>query len=415
LPYLRNSLIVWTREAIDGIESGKRRQLSASYRYDADMTSGTYEGQPYDGVMRNIRFNHVALVEEGRAGPDVLVDDSLPPDMGIYTMKLSRRAIVAQGALAGWLRPKLANDAKLPDLKAVFHGATAANWKEAKPHIVTRLTDAVRGKLAEDANLREVHGFLDSLDHEGNDQTEPDEMEVVDRRAKDAGEKGGEEKLGGFDETPEEKEERERKEREAKDRRRAKDRRAHDESEEEMKERHEREAKDRRAEDESEEEMKERHEREAKDARDRRAKDARRAHDESEEERKERKEKEERERREAEDRRRASDKAAMDAAINAALAGERKRHVDIREAERVVRPWIGELTMAQDSAEAVYRLALESLGVDVKGVHPSAYRAILQVQPKPGDRPASARLAMDAAGESDFAKRFPNLAAVRHY
>lgn len=40
------------------------------------MTPGTYEGQPYDGRMTNIRGNHVALVEKGRAGPDVLVYDT---------------------------------------------------------------------------------------------------------------------------------------------------------------------------------------------------------------------------------------------------------------------------------------------------------------------------------------------------
>lgn len=75
-PYLFNSLAVWARDAIDGIEDETRKQLSASYRYDADMTRGTYKGEAYDGVMRNIRANHVALVPEGRAGSDVAVADA---------------------------------------------------------------------------------------------------------------------------------------------------------------------------------------------------------------------------------------------------------------------------------------------------------------------------------------------------
>jgi hypothetical protein len=75
-PYLDNSLVIWVQDAIDGVESGKQQEISCAYYYDADMTPGVYEGVKYDGVMRNIRGNHVALVEEGRAGPDVLVNDS---------------------------------------------------------------------------------------------------------------------------------------------------------------------------------------------------------------------------------------------------------------------------------------------------------------------------------------------------
>ena len=74
-PYLRNSLAIWRQEDIDDIVSRDRCELSMGYRYDADMTPGSFEGERYDGVMRNIIFNHCALVEFGRAGPDVVVGD----------------------------------------------------------------------------------------------------------------------------------------------------------------------------------------------------------------------------------------------------------------------------------------------------------------------------------------------------
>jgi hypothetical protein len=77
-PYLDNSLTVWTKEAIDAINNSEKKQLSMGYHYDPDMTPGrTADGEDFDGVMRNIRVNHVALVEQGRAGPDVVVADSL--------------------------------------------------------------------------------------------------------------------------------------------------------------------------------------------------------------------------------------------------------------------------------------------------------------------------------------------------
>lgn len=75
-PYLRADLSCWTRVAIDGIESNAQKQLSASYRYKADMTPGTYNGVRYDGRMTGISGNHVALVPVGRAGADVVVQDS---------------------------------------------------------------------------------------------------------------------------------------------------------------------------------------------------------------------------------------------------------------------------------------------------------------------------------------------------
>jgi hypothetical protein len=40
------------------------------------MQPGVYEGQHFDGIMTEIRGNHVALVRDGRAGGDVLVADS---------------------------------------------------------------------------------------------------------------------------------------------------------------------------------------------------------------------------------------------------------------------------------------------------------------------------------------------------
>lgn len=58
------------------IKAGKR-ELSAGYRCIYDMTAGVYNGQSYDAVQRKIRGNHLALVTEGRMGPDVAVMDRL--------------------------------------------------------------------------------------------------------------------------------------------------------------------------------------------------------------------------------------------------------------------------------------------------------------------------------------------------
>lgn len=90
-PYVKVTLSFWDAGAIAGIESGQYKELSSGYAYDADMTSGEFEGQHYDGIMRNIRANHVAQVRKGRVGSDVVVNDSINEED--ERMKMNKDAI----------------------------------------------------------------------------------------------------------------------------------------------------------------------------------------------------------------------------------------------------------------------------------------------------------------------------------
>lgn len=85
-------LTFWDDEAISLIDSEKMEQLSYSYYFDPVMTPGDFEGVAYDGVMRNIHGNHLALVERGRIGRDAVISDSLPPEMRL-NMKLKKGAL----------------------------------------------------------------------------------------------------------------------------------------------------------------------------------------------------------------------------------------------------------------------------------------------------------------------------------
>lgn len=77
-PYVKAALVVTDADAVRAIEDGSMRELSCAYRYDPLWEAGTFEGVDYDFIMTNIRGNHVALVEEGRAGSDVVVADAKP-------------------------------------------------------------------------------------------------------------------------------------------------------------------------------------------------------------------------------------------------------------------------------------------------------------------------------------------------
>lgn len=71
--FVRLPLNVFDGETIEAMARGKV-QISVGYVCDLDMAAGTApSGERYDAVQRNIRVNHVALVDEGRAGPDARV------------------------------------------------------------------------------------------------------------------------------------------------------------------------------------------------------------------------------------------------------------------------------------------------------------------------------------------------------
>jgi hypothetical protein len=114
-PYLDADLCVWDATAIAGIETDKVRELSCAYRYVPVMEPGEFEGQPYDGRMTEIQGNHLALVEVGRAGSDVVVADRNPFILKESAMKMSKLGKALFAALCA-ASPVLAADSALPAL-----------------------------------------------------------------------------------------------------------------------------------------------------------------------------------------------------------------------------------------------------------------------------------------------------------
>lgn len=285
--YLKCSLAVWDAEAIAGIESGEQVELSSAYRYTADMTAGEFEGRHYDGVMRDIVGNHVALVDVGRAGRDVVVSDADP----FHERKTMKLKAGAKARIQAAVQPLLAQDAELsPDELLQVIGSLNNEVQTAQDD----------GKELPPENVENVGTDEDGQD-DGENNSAPAEDEEPEKTAEDEAPEAPE---GGAPKP-------------------------------------------------------------AQDA--------------------------------------AISKMAMDAAIQKAVAAERKRAQALAAAQREVAHIVGDVAM--DNAADVYKFALEQSGIDVTGVHPSAYRAMVGMLGKPKQP-----MAQDAA---KTAEQFPGLSRIR--
>ncbi len=141
--YLNNGLSVWKRPDIQAIKSKRKYQLSSAYQYDAVMEPGQHEGLSYDGFGVNVIGNHVAIVFEGRAGPDVVIGDE--------NMLKSRAALMASGALMGFIAPKLASGQSV-SLDLAMDGVNADTFAdEGKTKaFADKVVTLLDGKLAQD-------------------------------------------------------------------------------------------------------------------------------------------------------------------------------------------------------------------------------------------------------------------------
>jgi hypothetical protein len=322
-------------------------------------------------------------------------------------MKPTRLEFLITTRAARAINPLLAKDAKI-EMGPIFKGLTTKNLKERKAKIVTDIAAAIKGKtIAKDASIEHVAHMLDQLEHVDEPKSLDESVSEPQHKAmeaaahgqsnlgipKDVGKEFSEADKGksfgdmirdwamskdwaggmseddfeaikkmhedampddlpenALDETPEEKEAREKKEKEAKDKKAA------DEAAEA-----EAKAKDTKAMDERLKGM--------------------------------------------------VTTDAMNNAIKAAVDTVTKNAQDTAEARAFVRPYVGEVSMALDTADKVLRAAAVSMEIDdAENIHPSALKTVI----KTCGRLSGARevdgdqhIGQDSAAAKSFAERFP--------
>lgn len=175
--FIRVPLMVSDEKTILAIEGGKQ-ELSAGYTCDLDWTAGTTPtGDEYDAIQKNIRLNHVAIVQQGRAGKQVrigdasvwgaapITNDQTPEKEKIMTLKTVTVdgipvEVTDQGAtVIGTLQTRLADantkladaNTKLADAEKAHQTALAA--KDAEIAKKDAEIDATKAKVLSDADI----------------------------------------------------------------------------------------------------------------------------------------------------------------------------------------------------------------------------------------------------------------------
>lgn len=141
-PYVRGNIKVMSNAALATIGGGKI-ELSPGYDCRYEFTPGAFDGEAYDAIQRDIRGNHLALVDEGRTGPDVAVQDARPKQLNakqlitIDTKRLIRMEFTPE---------------QLEQIRAIVAQIMAdLNTGDANPDKTTEDAEADKDKLAADA------------------------------------------------------------------------------------------------------------------------------------------------------------------------------------------------------------------------------------------------------------------------
>lgn len=86
-PYLTADIKIYDKDAIEEITQKGIVDLSPGYKAHYKQESGEYNGEQYDFKQEDIKYNHLAVVENGRSGKEVKINDENPILKGEINMK----------------------------------------------------------------------------------------------------------------------------------------------------------------------------------------------------------------------------------------------------------------------------------------------------------------------------------------
>lgn len=118
--FVMTNFVVTDHEAVNAIKNHNRKELSLGYLVDLEEEPGEYKGESYDARQRNVRYNHLALVDKARAGSEARIAlDSADafeiltevPEMAKRKIKIDNEEVMVEESTADYVE-RLQRDLK---------------------------------------------------------------------------------------------------------------------------------------------------------------------------------------------------------------------------------------------------------------------------------------------------------------
>jgi len=150
---IKGNLKIHSSTLMDKIDIQGKKELSAGYWAEYDYTPGEWNGQEYDAIQRNIVFNHVALVDFGRMGSAVAVQDTLYNDLQTTeTPTTTTEAIMTPEQFA---QLKSTLDSAMTLINGISAGSMDADDEEKDKEKTEDMDDDTEKEKTEDADESE--------------------------------------------------------------------------------------------------------------------------------------------------------------------------------------------------------------------------------------------------------------------
>lgn len=170
--YIVMPLMVTDKSSVDDVQSGTKQELSLGYTVDLVREDGKYNGQEYTHRQTNIRYNHVAIVDRARAGPEAR----------IHLDANDAQAVIAVDDDYYNVQPK--KESEMSDEKLSTVTLDGIDYKSA-PEVVNAYKKTNEEKEQYKANLDSLNSELEKLKAEKDSlQEKYDEAINVDHEAK---------------------------------------------------------------------------------------------------------------------------------------------------------------------------------------------------------------------------------------
>lgn len=197
--FLKTKTIITDQDTIDDVTKKGKVQLSCGYKCEHDVTPGVFNGDEYDLIQRNIRYNHLAIVDVGRAGPEaklrldsedaIMVNeskiDSVKPGKRNSDKKNMEATVMDDKIVIDGVEQEVSDsfkklyDSQIADLtKKIEDSKTAQNKNKDEKEL-----DSLKEDHKKD--LSKLQAKIDSLEAKKDKESEQEKKEKIDSEIND--------------------------------------------------------------------------------------------------------------------------------------------------------------------------------------------------------------------------------------